>query len=279
MVRNALVLLTALLLLLGSPARGEEEDLTSALGLKYLLHVPSSYDAEEGAPLIVCLHGRGGRAAWELSMWRGQSRGAILAAPEAPNPGEWNFDKDLKPVIGLTLELKKKYRVTYTIVGGFSRGGYFSYYLGLRNPQVYDGIISFVASCLFDPPRTTAALNLPIFIANGDRDEMTPLKHAHSTQEKFRAAGYRKVRYFEMKGAGHEVTGEGWDECWKFVDEVIAPRFESARLLEAARRAADAKDLERAGALLTELLERYPESAVAAKARELQKKLTTPAPK
>ncbi len=252
---------------------GAEEEHTSALGLKYLLRVPSSYDAEEGMGLIVCLHGRGGDKEQEFSMWRAQGREAILVAPDAPNPGEWHFEKDLKPVVALTLELKKQYEITWTVVGGFSRGGYFSYYLGLKNPRVYDGIVSFVASCLFEPPRNAECQNLPIFIANGDQDEMTPLKHAQGTVRKFRDAGYRRVKYVEMAGAGHQVTGEAWDECWRFLDEQVAARIEPARWYERARKAADAKEAARAMQILDGLLERWPESAVAAKAREMKKRL------
>lgn len=266
----------AMALLACAAAARADEEATTSLGLKYIIHVPSAYDAEEGAPLIVCLHGRGGNAEQELSMWKAQGRGAILCAPDAPNPGEWNFDKDLKPVVALTLELKKKYQVTYTLVGGFSRGGYFAHYLGLGNTKVYDGIISFVASCLFDPPRTADAQNLPIFIANGDEDQMTPLKHAHSTVEKFKAAGYRRMKYFEMKGVGHAVSGEAWQECWKFIDETVAARFESARLYERAKKAADAKDVDHALELIGELLDKYPDSPSAGKARELKKKIEAP---
>ncbi len=250
-----------------------DEELTTAQGLKYLLHLPSSYDEDEGAPLIVCLHGRGSSARNEFGMWKGQGRGAILAAPDAPNPGEWNFDKDLKPVVQLTLALQKKYQPTYTLVGGFSRGGYFSHYLGLRNPRVYQGIVAFVASCQFEPPRTPEAKALAVFVANGDQDEMTPLKHAHATVQKFRAAGYPHFKYFEMKGVGHSVSGEAWDECWTFIDKVVAKPREAARLYDRAKAAADAKQNEEALELLEELLANYADAPAAAKAKELKQRL------
>ena len=125
--------------------------------MEYALYVPSGYDKEKKAPLIIALHGLGGNPQ-QFIRTRGlteqaEKRGYIVAAPMGYNTKGWYgvrgakggkgddpenlgelSEKDVMNVLGI---VKKEYRVDpdRVYLMGHSMGGGGTWYLGIKYPD------------------------------------------------------------------------------------------------------------------------------------------------
>ncbi|MBX7150025.1 hypothetical protein K1X84_00195 [bacterium] len=130
-----------------------------------LLSIPSNYSSSRTWPLFIALHGYGDRADAFLDLWKpaADSLGIIVLVPQGEKavPGAgWSWTTGSEKNIRMAIdEVQKKIPIAsrQIFIGGFSAGGSLSYYLGLKYPHVFSGIVALGAS--FDPKSLTSIQN------------------------------------------------------------------------------------------------------------------------
>lgn len=147
--------------------------------------LPPNHDPAKPATLIIALHGSGGTPDEMERLWRNVAarHGAILCVPGGMRPlgngYQWMFMDESEWLILHALEYcKKEHSVDpqRVVLAGFSQGGNMSFYLAMRHPELFCGIIPVAAHWepnvepLPDPP----APAMPRFaMLIGARDEGT----------------------------------------------------------------------------------------------------------
>jgi len=135
----------------------EIETLKSGASLIPKTYLPSKYNKEEAAPLVVLLHGYGGNPTEILEVYKplAESKGAILMACRASeiqsrNSFFWDFenrtaiDKIRRDIEGVA----KRFNVDKDkiVLSGFSQGGYLCYDFGLKNADLFKGLLPVAGS-------------------------------------------------------------------------------------------------------------------------------------
>ncbi len=118
---------------------------------KVLTIVPPELDVSRAAPLIVALHGRGSNAADIVQSWKtvAAQAGAILIAPQAvlrrgTNGFDWGVVEQGEWLVLNAIERTKAAHnidPKRIVLTGFSQGGAMTYLIGLRNREMFAGII------------------------------------------------------------------------------------------------------------------------------------------
>ena len=189
-------------------------------------------DLEDGAaeprPLVVLLHGRGGRAQKMADLFRPSAAkiGAVLVVPEAFEPYgggfQWGRLEDaFYRVEGAIERAAERFPVDRrrVILAGFSQGGYISLAGALRHPPRFAGVVA-IGSCNTMSFELAAAdtQDLPrIYIGIGSEDRSHD--DCRPMVETYEAAGFEaKLRVY--KGYGHVFPQNyKWeiDRAFKFV--------------------------------------------------------------
>jgi phospholipase/carboxylesterase len=172
-----------------------------------LLLVPPGGPAPR--PLLVFLHGAGGRANSTLSLVReeAEARGVALLLPESRGP-TWDvirggygpdvafLDAALELAFGMVPVDPAR-----LAIGGFSDGASYALSLGVANGDLFRQVLAFSPGFAAPP----VAVGTPaLFIAHGRGDEVLPIDRcSRRLAPRFQRAGYA-VRYEEFEG-GHVV--------------------------------------------------------------------------
>lgn len=185
------------------------------------LYVPRSI--EEPAPLIVTLHGAGGRGARALEHMRDEADriGAIVVAPDSTGR-TWDaivgdFGPDVQRIDEHLLRVFDAYAIDIDriAVSGFSDGASYALSLGVANGDLFTHVIAFSPGFLVAPSQTGAPR---IFISHGTRDEILPIDRcSRRLAPALQRAGYDLV-YREFDG-GHTVPGDVAHEAMDWFTE------------------------------------------------------------
>lgn len=182
------------------------------------LHVPKNL--REPAPLLLALHGAGGRGARVMEYMRGYADrvGAILIAPDSIG-GTWDVIRgDLGPdVERIDAQLELVFD-SYAIderricINGFSDGASYALTLGVANGDLFTHIIAF-------SPGFMAPIELAgkprVYVSHGADDDILPITRcSRRIVRTLEDAGY-EVRYHEFDG-GHTVPAEIADEAMEW---------------------------------------------------------------
>ena len=174
------------------------------------LYVPAN--VKEPAPLLIALHGAGGRGARTLEYMRGSAdrSGAILLAPDSSGRtwdvivGELGQDVERIDAQLETVFAAFAIDVDHIAVSGFSDGASYALTLGVANGDLFSHVIAFSPGFLAAPSQTGAPR---IFISHGTRDEILPIDRcSRRLAPGLKGAGY-DVEYVEFDG-GHTVPEE-----------------------------------------------------------------------
>lgn len=191
------------------------------------LYVPSN--VREPAPVIVALHGAGGRGARTLEYMRGSADtvGAILIAPDS-HGRTWDviigdFGPDVQRVDGQLLQVFDAWSidVDHIALSGFSDGASYALSLGIANGDLFTHVIAFSPGFLVAPSQTGAPR---VFMSHGTRDEILPIDRcSRRLAPGLQRAGY-DVEYVEFDG-GHTVPAEIAEEAmsWFLTDKNTDP--------------------------------------------------------
>lgn len=185
------------------------------------IRLPVKYSAENSYPLLIGLHGGGNSAEDLISIWDDQhEREFVYAVPNAPFPifedQMPRFDWAMWPsgneaLITIASELSEKYIIKvvnnlsnlYNIrdvyLMGWSQGAVFSYMVGIKNHNIFSGVISLSGPGLLEPlinpfggpfnsdwiseEEIQAARHIRIFIAHGDDDQSVKYELAIKSQD------------------------------------------------------------------------------------------------
>lgn len=177
--------------------------------------VEVSPGAEDGAPLIVLLHGRGADRFDLLGVAPHLAAGAVVVTPEAPHPGmPWGYGpgwawyrfmggdvpepesfEESQQALGDFLGSIREslpVRTGPLVLGGFSQGGTLSVAYALRNPGTVPRVLCFSGFLARHPsvqatPETVAGTRF--WWGHGTLDESIPWALGEQGRAALRAAG------------------------------------------------------------------------------------------
>ena len=184
-------------------------ELGLADGLDGVYYVPAGYSASTPAPLVLALHGAGGRATGAVGVLQpyADARGMVMLGVDS-RENTWDavyhgFGADVTFIDQALAKLFDTVAIdpSRIFIEGFSDGATYALSLGLTNGDLFSKIVAFSAGFV-------AAGELhgkpDIFVSHGSQDTVFPI---NDTSRRFvptlREAGY-EVEYREFVG-GHSL--------------------------------------------------------------------------
>jgi len=195
------------------------------------VHTPVGYDSSAALPLVVGLHGYGSNPDDFIRLWSVfEEPDFIFASPRAPfemegvdfrgyswmmgEPGTATFERAApvaeEYILAAVADLRERYPVSSVYLMGHSQGGGFTYEIGLRNPDVFDGLVvnaGWLDREWIPDEVLQAASGLPVLIIHGTRDRSVEFEAALEAKRVLEGFGY-DVTLFDFDGA-HRVPAEG----------------------------------------------------------------------
>lgn len=174
-----------------------------------LLYVPGSYSQEAPAPLIVALHGSGGRSdSWSRLFDLCEEFGVILLAPDSRGTTWDRVNADFGPdvrfidaALRFTFE-RCAVDPTRLALAGFSDGASYALSLGPSNGDLFTHLIAWSPG--FSSPVEPIVGSPSVFVSHGTADRVLPVSASSSgIVPMFEMDGY-VVAYEEFDGA-HEI--------------------------------------------------------------------------
>lgn len=183
-----------------------------------ILYVPSAITAGKPLPLLVMLHGAGGRLEKILDPMRerAEKNGFLLLVPES-RAKTWDvitqgrFGLDVEFIDRALKQIFKSCPVQSNrlAIGGFSDGATYALSLGVTNGHLFTQILAFSPG--FYAPGEPQ-LGPKIFVSHGKNDEILPIERCgRQVVRELQEQGYR-VHFREFDG-GHEIPKEVMDEA------------------------------------------------------------------
>ena len=196
--------------------------------MPYRLFVPRNYDSRQRYPLVLWLHGSGGRGRdnrMQISeanrlgthFWtrpENQSRyPCFVLAPQGDawvQPDSWEPTRELQLVVEIIHSVQREFSIDprRLYVAGQSMGGYGTWAIILEHPNMFAAAIPICGGG--DVSRAAPIAHLPIWVFHGDRDPVVGVEESRNMVTAIRKAG-GNPRYSEYKGAGHNV----WERVFK----------------------------------------------------------------
>lgn len=234
----------------------ESSDGTS---LPYRIYYSPAYDAEDKdapAMLFVFLHGSGGRGNDNIRQISDQVATVnymlsesgeaafadipyVVIAPQCAEGAQWvespwaqgSYGTDevaisaqLNAVYELILKTLKNDNIdpANVILGGISMGGYGTWDLAVRHPELFNAIFPICGSG--DPTKAEAIKDLKIWTFHSDNDASVPVQGTRDMVAALKKIG-ADVKYTEFTGKGHNAWRPAMDEVkdpylleWLFED-------------------------------------------------------------
>lgn len=194
--------------------------------MPYQLFVPAGYDARRQYPLVLWLHGGGGRGNDNRrQLNEGNSVGAhiwtsaanqrrfpsIVVAPQCPTGAMWtNIGARVRPteqlerVVALLKQLQRSYRIDPRRIyaTGQSMGGFASWALIAEYPGLFAAAVPICGGG--DEAAASRMKGVAIWAFHGELDHAVSVERSRRMIAALRRAG-GKPRYTEYKGADHVV--------------------------------------------------------------------------
>ena len=215
----------------------EAREFTGKNGEKLLYRVlrPGNYDPDVKYPLVLCLHGGGGRGNDNKS--RGtqafialsdpevqKNYPAFLVTPQCPREGSWaprdpnrNYSVTKLPMTReaiLVLEILDSLQEEFSIdparlyVSGQSMGGRGTWEMILRNPNLFAAAVPVCG--VGDPAEAKRIVHMPIWNFHGGKDGVVPVQASRDMVAALKKLG-SKVIYSELEGVNHG----SWEPAWE----------------------------------------------------------------
>jgi predicted peptidase len=205
---------------------------------RYQVYVPADYAGGEKWPVILFLHGSGESgsdgvlqttAGLGNALRRDPSRyPAIVVFPQVPEGSAWTGAQADLALAALNQTLTEFHADADRIyLTGLSLGGYGTWYLAYRHPELFAAVVPIcgwidgrpdrehfdpIVAPQDGPPLEAVARRLgrtPIWIFHGEADSAVPVAGARGPAAALQAAG-ADVRYTEYLGMDHNV----WDATY-----------------------------------------------------------------
>ena len=182
-----------------------------------ILYVPPAYSPARAWPLVVGLHGAGGRAKGGMRLFRryADELGIIVLAPPSRD-ASWDvryggFGPDVAFIDDALRFVFTRYRIDprHVMLAGFSDGASYALSLGLVNGDLFTHLCAFSPGFIADGERHGEP---DVFIAHGVHDPVLPIDQAsRRIVPALRRDGY-DVTYVEFDG-DHHVEPENQDRA------------------------------------------------------------------
>lgn len=187
-------------------------------GAAATLYVPQSIPAGASAPLLLLLHGGGGRSGDMIRRFKAQAdtRGIVLLAPDSAdrtwdvamamlgNPAAPpSFGKDVRRLDALLMETFERVKVDpqYLAVAGFSDGASMALSIGANNAALFPATLAFSAGGMVPEWSGRAGR---VFLSHGEKDRILPLATMRDAwAPALRATGFA-VTFVSFDG-GHAI--------------------------------------------------------------------------
>jgi len=203
-------------------------------GKGYWIYVPSTYRHSEPMPLIVSCHGTPPYDVSEHHIrewkWYAEKNGCIVVAPElvgtdgilgdGPLSGMLSNEQHILSLIS-TLSFRYNLDLANVMITGFSGGGFPTYFVGLRHPDVFSVVVA--RNCNFsrgnlDGWYPEQAKQTPILVYYGSADPAAIQSQSAAAVQYLRENGFH-VKSEVIPGVGHErhpeVAMEFFREHWQ----------------------------------------------------------------
>ncbi|MBN1902920.1 alpha/beta fold hydrolase [Candidatus Sumerlaeota bacterium] len=188
----------------------------------YRLFIPSAIGKDKNLPLLIVLHGKGvDHEAWfkyTPVKEHAEKRGYIVAAPYGRGdyfyrgPGE-------QDVLDIIDTVKKQYPVDpdRVYLMGHSMGGWGTWWIALRHPDLFATICPMAAFTPFD--LLPNALHLSPFIIHDKDDPIVPVEQSRKAEKELKRLNI-PFRYKEEQGFGHssKMIGANFPELFDWLD-------------------------------------------------------------
>lgn len=207
--------------------------------MPYRIVKPANYDSKKTYPVVLCLHGAGGRgnnnkskgteAFITLSALKVQKQYQVfLITPQCPVKKQWvntpwkngsystsniPISKELELAVQILDSVEKEFSIDSSriYVTGQSMGGYGTWDIILRYPKRFAAAVPVCGSG--DPTKAKSIAHLPVWVFHGSKDGTVPTKGSRDMVEALKKAG-GKIKYTEYEGMGHN----SWSQAWKEKD-------------------------------------------------------------
>lgn len=176
------------------------------------VYVPTGYYVDRPAPVVVMLHGAGGRGQQSLGVLQAfvEAEGFILVAPDSRGP-TWDvirgeYGPDVEFIDSALSFVFERYAVDsgHIAIGGFSDGASYGLSLGISNGDLFTHVLAFSPG--FAAPVEQHG-EPHLFVSHGTRDTVLPIDPcSRHLVPRLQGVGYT-VLYREFDGP-HTVPAE-----------------------------------------------------------------------
>ena len=197
---------------------GKFEQLVSKQGLNYQLFGNPKWEGKQRQPLLIWLHGSGqsgndntaqmGGATGVFTKEENQKeRPCFMIAPQCPDSAiGWNkqvADNLMLLIADLADRLPiDRNRIYLT---GSSMGGFGTFNLAAKYPDVFAAAVPLCGGG--DVKAAETLKRVPMWVFHGDKDDMVPVERSRNAVKAIEAAGGKVIKYSELAGEGHGITG------------------------------------------------------------------------
>ncbi len=220
----------------------QRHEIDATTGRGYWIYIPSTYRHDRPAPLIITCHGTPPYDVSSMHIrewkWLAEQNGCIVVAPELQATDGILGDgplvgmmADEKTVLSLIGQLGYRYNIDRAniMITGFSGGGFPSYWVGLRHPDIFSVVVA--RNCNFSegnldgwyPPE---AASMPVMVYYGENDPAAIQTQSRNAIKYLKSKGF-DVETTVIPGAGHErhpeVAMEYFRRHWKTAVASLRP--------------------------------------------------------
>jgi len=208
--------------------------------MEYALFVPSSYDKEKKAPLMIALHGLATNPQWIMRYPKltdlAEKHGYIVAAPMGYNSSGWYGAKGQsspkmnpenlgelseKDVMNVLTLVRKEFNVDdqRIYLMGHSMGGGGTWHIALKYPDLWAAIAP-ISPAIFRPATEVSKIkHIPVILIQGDQDKFVPVAGARRWAEQMKKNDM-VYEYIEVAGGGHiDVAYQNMPKIFEFFEK------------------------------------------------------------
>jgi hypothetical protein len=190
-----------------------------------LIYLPKIFQKEKKYPLLLAMHGSGGRALHQIQQWKGYAdhhQFILIASTGKGTDSGYGFSVSERQAELSTLRfalLHFRINPNRIFIGGTSRGGHLSWDLGLRFPDRWAGLAPLIGG-----PRLTTRmgqnnlrlldnlLDIPILDLQGLKDNpglLWNLRYAFAYFQKKKAKN-KQFLTFPLLGHSYDISKASW---------------------------------------------------------------------
>ena len=192
--------------------------------MPYRLYIPENYDKQKKYPLVLYLHGGGGRGDDNRKQIEGgngyivdllvarssqAANPSIVVVPQSPGEGWVGYDsitptRYLSLVLDLISDLEHSYSIDVNrrYVLGQSMGGFGAFAIISIKPNMFAAAVPLCGGG--DESKAGEIAHIPIWLFHGEKDESVNVERSRNMVAALTRAG-GKPKYTEYKSEGHLI--------------------------------------------------------------------------